>query len=308
MTDSKRSGPVTVGFPPQPKGVENPAAAQYKQDVAERARQAEEARRAQQPIPDLNRAAAQHEVARDGNTTLGSLAMQQKAVDGIGGEAADPTKRVLSQGTLAGLAALQQEVGTQQPTAVPPQNETPTGASPNKMAAIMEQMDDLELEQMLRRSNKDLINNPEQQKLIDKLVTPLDLGEGLATGEFSQVVPIKKDVLTVKFRSVSPMENEEIRKIIFQMELDDKRLIGLTSERFSLMLCVASLVQLNGSRLPAHVTGTASQMVFHEDQFMRKYELVRRYPPALVHTLMTHSYWFNLRVNKLFVLDDIKNG
>ena len=166
----------------------------------------------------------------------------------------------------------------------------------------------MELDLLLERVKSDVINNERERKEIEKRVEPIDLGQGLVTGEWTQTVPIKEGVLTVKFRTLSAQENEAFRALIFRWNAEDPQAINLSSERFGLMQTVAAIVSISGNAFPSHMRREGARLVFDEEIFLTKYYQVSSYAAPLIHALGTHAFWFDQRVRKMFTSDNLKNG
>lgn len=303
----------------KPPGPLHPAVARYKKGLEDRAKAAGDAKRATEPkVPNLMAAANQYNPQQDGPMTLGQVAQAQANQEAVVAGEADPKKK-LSDATIAGLAALKQEVDNSQPT---PQAAPAAPVSPAKVEQVerpepisidsndggvmADALSDLDVELMLRRMREDVIQNKAQEEALEKRLKPIDFAEGIMTGEFKQVIPIR-DGLTIVMRTLTPLENEEIRKIILEMQLQDNRETGLAAERLSFMQTVAAVFSINGEEFPSHVSRAGGETRFNQEVFLKKYSLFSNYPSPFIHTLTTHAYWFDRRVRRLFTVDVAKN-
>jgi len=302
--------PKFVGVPPG----EDPVVAQYRDGVAARARAEGEKKRVK--IPNLTEAQSQFNPKKDRPMTLGEMG-QAQTIMGDAAEHADQPQQTLSDDSVRGLQALYTATSEQRGPMTEAEETDETDETedsvekplPGKLSDAMESTDDLDLDLFMQRMRQDLINNEDQRKIIAARVKPMNLGDGIATGEFTQFVPIKPKTLEVLYRTVSPMEVEHIRRIVLEMELRDERLANMTVDRFSLMQMVASVVSINGKPLPTHLRNPGTIRVeFLEDPFMKKYAIISNYPGPFIHTLSTHSYWFDIRVRELFTMAELKNG
>lgn len=174
----------------------------------------------------------------------------------------------------------------------------------------IERLDDMRLQELIRRINTDPINNEEQRKIADERADaedPLDIGMIISEGEAKQWVPVN-DKLRIQFRQPSNWEEHEIRRLI--SHLVDKKEISeeLSTEVYGTMTMVCSVVQINDNRLPNHIKGRGGASEFDRDEFLRKFNFITRYPSAMLQMLSTHAWWFDARVRRLFKMDSIKNG
>ncbi len=288
----------------------------YTAGITERAKEAARANKV--PIPDLGAAAAQYRPDKDGPMTLTQIAQAQENIRTMD----ESEKKSLSPNTVAGLRALHEATASQQlpqaapaPAAAPekkkeePEKRSFTRLSEDEKREAAETAD-LDFDVMMARLRNDIINNEDERKAIEERLKPMDLTDGLLTGEFKQHVPIAPNKLEVVFRTISPLENGEMRKHILQQIIEDERFANMSGEELSFMQMVASVHMLNGQEMPSHLRAGDKKTVriFDWDVFNSKLALFRTYPTPLIHALSTHAYWFDLRVRKLFSTATLKNG
>jgi len=289
----------------------------YKKGIAARA----QAQRAARPgLPNLAQANEQYKPGKDRPMTLGQMGEAQRAVE--------PPKGTpgLSEDTVAGLkamaeharATLKKEVAVEQPQTTKAEakpevksddkDRTPDDLRRKQVDEHLKELDDLEFDRVMRSIQNDVINNDTEKTAVKARVKPIDLTEGLATGEFTQDVPINS-ALTIRYRTVSPAENQSIRLLLFQWIDKDPRREALSAELYGLMLSVASIVRINTQELPSHLDGTSAyEKTFNEDVFTKKFSLISGYPMPLVHAIGVHGAWFDQRVRELFTSETLKNG
>jgi hypothetical protein len=178
----------------------------------------------------------------------------------------------------------------------------------DRVKDIMSDMDEFEFDRVLRSIQHDAINNEEQRKAIKERVRPIDVIGGISTGEFVQDVPIIPGTLTVRYRTITALENQSIRLMLFKMIDLDRRRENISAELFGLMQTVCSIAMINNSALPPHLKGVGYDAEFDEDGFMLKFKTFLHYPLVLLHSLGTHGYWFEQRVREAFTTDNLKNG
>lgn len=325
-TGLPRAGIAPPKFVGMPSTGQDPVVSKYTQGIVERARAAGGAHKV--PIPDLAAAAAEYRPEKDGPMTLGQIAEAQENIRTMDNDQAAP-KKTLSPETVAGLRALHDQVAAQQvpapPPTPPPAPEAPVVASsapakpePAKKSVTklsedekrdVAETSDLDFDLMMARLRSDVINNQEERKAVEARLKPMDLSDGLLTGEFKQHVPIYPGKLEVVFRTITPLENEELRRKVLEHVLEDERFANVMGEKYGFMQTVAAVHSLNGQELPKHLTaGDKGGRKFLWDVFEKKVSVFMAYPGPLIHALGTHAYWFDLRVRALFTSAALKNG
>lgn len=303
--------------PPKAVGVnvsKDPVVSRYTAGIVERAKAAGKKDRV--PIPDLGAAAAQYRPGKDAPMTLSQIAEAQENIKHM---SADEQKTTLSPATVAGLRALNEQVAAQQGPPTPPQAPQPpqveqapekksvTKLTEDEKRAALE-TSDLDYDLMFARLRNDVINNDKEREEVEKRLKPMDLIQGITTGEFTQHVPIVPGALEVVYRSISPLENEEIRRKLLEEIIEDERIAALQGEKLAMWQTVAAVKLLNGQEMPSHISTAGGVATFLWPVFERKTKLFMSYPGPLIHSLSTNAYWFDLRVRKLFSSTALKNG
>lgn len=318
---TQRRGPGIQ--PPKMIGVKgaDPVVQKYTKGIVERAQANKDKGRV--PIPDLAAAAAQYRPGRDAPMSLSAIAQAQENIRSTMSDDHDPNRPQLRQETVAGLRQLHDAVAAQQQPPAPPEVKPPDAkpeAKPEEKKSFTKMSDeekraaaetsDLDFDMMMTRLRNDVVNNDAERKAIEAKLTPMNLADGLSTGEFRQFVPIKEGALEVMFRSISPMENEEMRRKILEEIISDERMSNMAGEKLTMWQMVASIKTLNGQEMPSHLKTAAKGpgREFIWDVFTNKVTLFMNYPGPLIHALSTHAYWFDLRVRKLFSSTALKNG
>lgn len=319
MSDPRRPrGPGIA--PPKAIGVNvsgDSTVRKYTAGIAARAKAAGNAARGDVQVPDLAAATSQYRPGKDAPMTLSQIAQAQENIKTMDPEQQKPG---LKPETVAGLRALHEATAAQQQPAPttpptekseekPPEKKSVTKLSEDEKRAAAETAD-LDFDVMLARMRNDIINNEEERKAVEARLKPMDLTDGLLTGEFKQHVPISPGKLEVGFRTISPLENGEMRKHILQVIIEDERFSNMAGEELAFMQMVASVHMLNGQEMPSHLKkgDKLTIRIFDWDAFNQKLALFRTYPTPLIHALSTHAHWFDLRVRKLFSSADLKNG
>lgn len=314
--------------PSHPGAPRTSAAQHYKEGVASRAA----AQRAQKPpVPDLTSADSLYKAGRDKPMTLAQIgAAQTAASDTPSG------KQVFRPETLAGLAAIHNVAQEQRshmsdpqqyPAPPMPPSPTPVAAAVVKpevkpeakigeavidknerMKETLAEMDSLEFDRILRSVQHDAINNEKERAAVKERVKPIDLIAGISTGVFIQDVPIIPGSLTVRYRTITSLENQAIRLLLFKMVDENKLRENISAELYGLMQTCCSVISINSVATPEHLKGVGYQSEFDEDGFQLKFAQFIRYPLVMLHAIGTHGYWFEQRVRDAFTTDSVKNG
>lgn len=156
-------------------------------------------------------------------------------------------------------------------------------------------------------STEDLFNNTRYKKKIEKRLEKMDVESLIMHGEVVQFVPILMKVnspqprLSATFRSVSAMEDLAIKKRFYDEEGPDRFMI----DRYSLMNLCIGLKSLNGAEQPPHLDENGK---FDEAGFKKKFEKLLKMPHQLLALLVVNYIWFDERVRKLLVADELGNG
>lgn len=154
----------------------------------------------------------------------------------------------------------------------------------------------------------DILNNPKVRKRIEKGLIKLSVEDLILHGEVVQdVVLIKnkdrpnKPRLWVSFRSISGMEDLAIKKRFYEEEGPDRFML----DRYSLMNLCTGVRSINGVELPSHLDEHGD---FDEDGFKLKYRKVSRMAQQLLGFLVVNYIWFDERVRKTLVAEELGNG
>jgi hypothetical protein len=256
-------------------------------------------------LPNLGQAAVSYRPST-GHQTIEEMGEEQRRYD--------PDERPpapLSEGTVEGLRVLhdaQTKAAASQPQPQPkpePQEAEPAPSEPDDPEVDEEFLD------AVRGAQRDVIQNNREKAAVAARVKPIDLSEGLVDGQFTQSVPIVPDKLTVKYRCLTPGENNAIRMYLFDEIKEDPRKNNLAAELLAFYQTVATVMSYNSTHFQPHMmaTGNFGRMEFQKQVFEQKIATFMNFPLPLISALGTHAAWFEMRVRELFVTADrIKNG
>lgn len=189
---------------------------------------------------------------------------------------------------------------------LPKPAEMPTpadsGGVSDEVASMVEQMDDFELDAYSRMLEEDLLNNDRRRKAIEARLKPMDLVDLITEGEVQQKVPIVPGKFEVTYRSVSSGEDLEIKRMLYNIRKEVPR---YQVDAYSIMSLTLAVYAINGHPLPSQTDESGN---FSESRFMKKFELVKKYPLQMVADLGVNYIWFDVRVKKLFTVEALGNG
>lgn len=166
-------------------------------------------------------------------------------------------------------------------------------------------MDDFDFNAFRERMTKDILNNEEQRTIIEKRCKDLSLEELITKGFVTQRVPIVPGKFEPTFRSTSAEDDLAIKRIIMEenrgLEVSDRYLL----DKFSIMSVVLGVVAINSNPLPSYQNDTGN---FDDKKFWVKFNMLTKYPLHMLGSLGVNFYWFDARVRKLFVAENLGNG
>lgn len=162
----------------------------------------------------------------------------------------------------------------------------------------LESLDDFELDEFGNRV-RSLLNNKARRDVIEGRCEEMSIEELITRGEVRQKVPIIPGKFEPVYRSVSGDEDLFIKRKMSPERGSDQYIL----DKFSVMNLAAGLYALNGKPLPSHLDAGGEP---DEALFQAKYKIVSRMPLAMLADLSVNYTWFGRRVQKLFVVDNIK--
>ena len=146
---------------------------------------------------------------------------------------------------------------------------------------------------------KSLINNKERRDTIEKRCEPMAIDDLITRGEVRQRVPVVPGKFEPTFRSVGGNEDLFVKRQMSSERGSDQYIL----DKFSVMNLACGLYALNGKPLPSHLDGQGDP---DHKLFDAKYKIVSKMPLAMLADLSVNYMWFGRRLQKLFVVDNIK--
>jgi hypothetical protein len=146
---------------------------------------------------------------------------------------------------------------------------------------------------------RNLLVNKDRRDIIESRCTPMKLEDLLLQQEVQQVVPIAPNRFEPTFRSISGAEDLFIKRSMVGERGETRYVL----DKFSLMNLCCGLYALNGKPMPSHLDANGDP---DEKLFEKKFKLILKYPISLLVDLSVNYGWFERRVRKLLVVDEIK--
>lgn len=214
----------------------------------------------------------------------------------------------LREETARGLASLMEAQTVSQKAPQEGTEETPeqkTAGPAKEEVKDDRKLNNLDLAGVRDMMMKDILNGDDQKKAVEGRLPPLTLDTLFTHGYITQRVPIIPDVFEPTFRSVSVDEDLALKRLIMaeasSLSVGDQYLL----DKLAIMGTVASIEAINGHPMPTHRNADGT---FSEDLFWKKFNFLSKYPTHLFSSLGIHSFWFEVRVRKLFSAESVGNG
>lgn len=148
-----------------------------------------------------------------------------------------------------------------------------------------------------------VLNNKKRREFIEKHCSEMNFEDLLMRDEVQQVVAIKPKQFEVTFRSLKPSESLFVKQF---MSSEMQKTEAYYLEKFTLCQLCMAIVAINGKQFGApheKADGEISQEVF--ETRLRKLLKMSGY---IVADLALNYAWFDIRVRKLLLADELGNG
>ena len=147
--------------------------------------------------------------------------------------------------------------------------------------------------------------SPERRKSIESRLGKLNVSDLVTKREVRQTIPVIPDELEYTFRTFNQHEHLFCLQYIFETQSS----AAYTEELLNTAKLACSVVAINGAHLPDHRkdVGTSKEKV-DKELFEKKLFHVASFPTQMIADMSVQAIWFTDRVNKLFSLDNLKNG
>lgn len=178
------------------------------------------------------------------------------------------------------------------------------GAKPEESDALkdaFDNMDDFEYDSYRRMLEENVLNNPKRKKKIESKCKEMDIIDLITQGEVKQEVSVVDDKYIITFRSVTGEEDLAIKRLLYTERGSPRYMLDV----YSLMSLTLGLHAINRHPLPTHIDENGK---FSTPLFEEKFRLVKNYPLQLLADLAVNYTWFDIRVRKLFSVEELGNG
>ena len=150
-----------------------------------------------------------------------------------------------------------------------------------------------------------LLNSKARREAIEKNLQPLDIADMIVKREIRQTVTIIPGKLNYTFRTYNQSENLFCLRYVY----DHQGSAAYAEELLNTCKLVCSLVAVNSAVIPEHRENIgANNEEVSLTRFEKKLFEVTHFPVELLADMSLNAIWFNGRVNKLFSIDNLKNG
>ena len=179
------------------------------------------------------------------------------------------------------------------------QANAPAEEEAKKVAEDLEDLEDQFDTDEFGNKVRSLLNNKDRREAIEKRCDPMAIDDLITRGEVRQVVPIVPGTFFPTFRSVGGAEDLFIKRLMSNERGSDQYLL----DKYSVMNLTAGLHAINGKPLPTHLNGDGDP---DQKAFEGKYRIISRMPLAMLADLSVNYMWFQRRLQRLFVVDNIR--
>lgn len=213
----------------------------------------------------------------------------------------------LSSETASGLQALEEANRVKHPQE--PVAEEPPAVkeklTEGETKELLSQLDDFDFNKFRNAVMRDLLNNEGQRKIVEARLKPLDVVDVIVRGYTTQVVPILPGKFEPEFMSHRGEDELTLKKWLVAeargIDVDDRYFL----DKYAMMGLAVSLVSINKKPLPdCH----DEQGNLSESKFSEKFRIVSKFNSHLLSSLFANWFWFDMRVRKLFVAENLGNG
>jgi hypothetical protein len=185
----------------------------------------------------------------------------------------------------------------------------PTGPGPSlteeEIKKKVANLDDFDLSTLHEAMIRDIINNEEQRKIVEARLPPLSLADLVVNYTTTQIVPIVPGVFEVEFESLNGEDDLNLKRMLVEeaksLRVDDTYLLN----KYSYYGLTCAVRAVNKKPLGTH---RDEQGNFDEKKLEEKFKRILKMPLPMLAALGPHYFWFDQRVRRLFVAQNIKNG
>lgn len=261
--------------------------------------------------------AYQYGIIRNGqHLMLGHPAVQQQEEP--------PRQGRLSEKTLEGLQRIAEDqrkrLGGAEVNTVPDKTEgteaveaaTPPAATPDKeeLQELLNSMDNFDLSRLQSETRVNIYNNAEQRKRIEARLKPLSIDELLMNNTVKQKVVIVppgngSQGFAVTYEHVSGTTDLKFKEMVSRacrtLDMGD----AYFNDLYALLTLAASVHRINDVVFPDYRKDNGE---VDETRMWERFKRVAGNILPMLAVLSVNYTWFDDRVRRLFVAEDVKNG
>ena len=146
--------------------------------------------------------------------------------------------------------------------------------------------------------------DPEVRRRIERGCSPMTFEDLLVSGRVTQRVRVREG-LDVLFQCLTGEDGKWAKQWAFEQSTAAQ--IVYTDELTFARLAIG-VKAINGALLPDFEASKAGQLEVDPKRFKERRDRVARLPEAILQGLLNNQIWFEDRVRRLVLYDDLKNG
>lgn len=174
-----------------------------------------------------------------------------------------------------------------------------------KIQEAVKKLDSFDYDTLRQIMAEDVINNPEQKKIIESRCEPMRVEDLVMKNRVSQRVPVVPGKFEPTFTSMTGEEDLGLKRLVMQesksVEVTDRYLL----DKYAFMAITCGLTAINGNPAPSHLN---EQGDFDDKKFWLKFHWVMKRPLHMLSCIGINHSWFERRVRAMFVAEKLGNG
>lgn len=168
----------------------------------------------------------------------------------------------------------------------------------------VELMDSFDHDGLRQAMIENILNTPDQRKIVEDRLKPLDIDELVMKNRVKQRVPIIPGKFEVTYGSMTGEDDLELKRLIMLQskaaEVTERYLL----DKYAFMAITCGVVAINNNPLPSHLD---NENRFDEKLFWEKYDWMMQRPLHMLASIGVHHTFFEMRVRKLFKAELVGN-
>lgn len=166
-------------------------------------------------------------------------------------------------------------------------------------------LDDLDYDALRREMIEDILKHPKQRETVESRCKPLSIEELILHNVVQQRVPI----IPGKFEPTFENMRGDVELVLKRLLVKESKSVAVTEDylldKYAVMTTTAGVVAINGNPVPSMYDTNGD---FSEDKYWEKFNWMLKRPIHMLASLGIHYSWFEIRVRKLFKVDEGKDG